>query len=104
MASYGWESLVPVHFPCHAGGRNGDTAIYGLNRFKIVVACGTLGGENRKTNKKGKYHGDFDLRDYILLHILTYLQNTTGTPRERRQVKEEIMICFYTFREQNART
>ena len=85
MTSFGWESLVPVHFSCHTGGRNSETAIYGLQRLKIVVVCGIVGVKNLKTNKKGKYHGDFDLRDNTVLQSLTYLQNTTGTPRKRRQ-------------------
>lgn len=71
MESFGWKSLALVHFLCHAGGRNSETATYGLKRLKIVVLCGIVGGKNLKTNKKGKYHGDFDRRGYTVLHTLT---------------------------------
>ena len=53
MASYGWESLAPFHFPYHAGGTNSKTAVYGLKRLKIVVVCGTVGGKILKQTKRG---------------------------------------------------
>lgn len=66
MELFGWKSFVFVYFFCYVGGRNSEIVIYGLKWFKIVVLCGIVGGKNFKINKKGKYYGDFDCRDYIV--------------------------------------